>query len=126
MVDTSVWVAHFRKEASPAAQLLWKTDVNDVVVGDIVLLECLKGARDEAHAGKLEAALRAYNIVAMLDEGAAVESARNYRRLRGLGHTPRKAADLIIATFCIRRGYLLLHQDKDFAPMEAHLGLRAA
>jgi predicted nucleic acid-binding protein len=62
----------------------------------------------------------------MLNDALAVEAARNFRRLRALGTTPRKTTDLIIATFCIARGYALLHQDRDFDPMVAHLGLRAA
>jgi predicted nucleic acid-binding protein len=40
------------------------------------------------------------------------------------GPTPRKTIDIIIATFCIARGHELLHQDRDFEPLVAHLGLR--
>jgi predicted nucleic acid-binding protein len=60
----------------------------------------------------------------MLNDALAVEGARHYRRLRVLGVTPRKMTDLIIATFCIVRGYRLLHQDRDFEPMAQHLGLQ--
>jgi predicted nucleic acid-binding protein len=31
---------------------------------------------------------------------------------------------VIIATFCIRYGHVLLHADRDFEPMREHLGLR--
>jgi predicted nucleic acid-binding protein len=61
----------------------------------------------------------------MLGDQQAVETARLYQALRGLGLTPRKTIDVIIGTFCIRRGYQLLHQDRDFEPMHTHLGLRA-
>jgi hypothetical protein len=30
----------------------------------------------------------------------------------------------MIATFCIRNHHVLLHRDRDFAPMAEHLGLR--
>jgi len=40
--------------------------------------------------------------------------------------TIRKTADLIIATYCIERGHTLLHDDRDFDPIEEHLGLRVA
>lgn len=127
VVDSSVWVAHFRNQSTPAVTALrGGIDPNDIVVGDLILLECLQGARDEGHAARIEAALRAFAMEPMLDAGAAVAAARNYRALRALGVTPRKTADLIIATFCIARGYALLHQDRDFEPMIAHLGLRCA
>ncbi len=38
----------------------------------------------------------------------------------------RKTSDIIIGTFCIERRCSLLHDDRDFAPMEQHLGLVAA
>lgn len=127
VVDTSVWVAHFRNERSAAvSKLRGIADPNDVVVGDLVLLECLQGARDEAHAARIEGTLSVFQIESMLDAALAVEAARHYRNLRARGVTPRKTIDVIIAAFCIKRGYLLLHQDRDFEPMVAHLGLRAA
>lgn len=125
VVDTSVWVAHFRNETSAAVATLRALDnPNDVVVGDLVLLECLQGARDEAHAARIESALRVFQIEAMLDAGLAIDAARHYRVLRAMGLTPRKTIDLIIGAFCIRNGYRLLHQDRDFDPMVAHLGLQ--
>jgi predicted nucleic acid-binding protein len=33
---------------------------------------------------------------------------------------------LPIGTFCIEHSHSLLHEDRDFAPMEQHLGLMAA
>lgn len=126
VVDTSVWVAHFRNEPSAAVTKLRAiVDPNDIIVGDLVLLACLQGARSEAHAAQIEAALRTFPIEDMLGDQAAIEAARLYRALRALGQTPRKTVDVIIAAFCIRRGYRLLHQDRDFEPMCAHMGLRA-
>jgi predicted nucleic acid-binding protein len=124
VVDSSVWIAYFRNQRSPAVEALRGVNPNQIVLGDLVLLECLQGARDENHAAKLEAGLRAFTIEPMLNDALAVEAARNFRRLRTLGVTPRKTTDLIIATFCIARGYALLHQDRDFEPMVTNLGLR--
>jgi hypothetical protein len=124
VVDTSVWIAYFRNQRAPAVDALAASDPNAIIVGDLILLECLQGARDEKHAAKLETELRAFNIAPIMNEPLAIKAARNYRRLRTLGVTPRSTVDLIIATFCIERGYRLLHQDRDFDPMVAHLGLR--
>ena len=126
VVDTSVWIAHFRNEATSAVtELRAIANPNDIIVGDLILLECLQGARDEVHAAQIEAALRAFQVEDMLGDQPAVEAARLYRTLRALGQTPRKTIDVIIGAFCIRRGYQLLHQDRDFEPMSVHLGLRA-
>jgi hypothetical protein len=46
--------------------------------------------------------------------------------LRQRGITIRKTIDVMISTFCIRNGHILLHGDRDFAPMAEHLGLRTA
>jgi predicted nucleic acid-binding protein len=34
--------------------------------------------------------------------------------------------DMLIGTFCIESGFSLLHSDRDFEPMEQHLGLANA
>jgi predicted nucleic acid-binding protein len=47
-------------------------------------------------------------------------------RLRELDITIRKTADIVIGLFCIEQGYRLFHDDRDFAPMEQHLGLQVA
>jgi predicted nucleic acid-binding protein len=96
-----------------------------LLVGDIILLEILQGARDDLHAARIERDLRRYAVVALLDDALAVSAARNYRKLRNLGVTIRKTADIIIGTFCIEHGHVLLHDDHDFAPMEKYLGLKA-
>ncbi|MGA1342232.1 MAG: type II toxin-antitoxin system VapC family toxin [Hyphomonas sp.] len=126
VVDTSVWIAHLRNEATSAVTKLRAiANPNHIIVGDLILLECLQGARDEIHAAQIEAALGAFQAEDMLGDQPAVEAARLYRTLRALGQTPRKTIDVIIGAFRVRRGYQLLYQDRDFEPMSAHLGLRA-
>lgn len=125
VVDSSVWIDRFRGiETEATRKLMAIEDLGEVIVGDIVFLEVLQGARDDRHAARLERSLRHFAIEPMLNGDLAVAVARNYRHLRGLGVTVRKTPDMIIATFCIERGHLLLQQDRDFAPMVAGLGLR--
>jgi predicted nucleic acid-binding protein len=97
---------------------------DQVLVGDLILLEVLQGARDEAHAAQIERNLRRYPIAPMLDDAIAVQAARNYRVLRARGVTVRRTIDMFIGTFCVAGGHALLHDDRDFEPMVAHLGLR--
>jgi len=84
----------------------------------------LQGVADARQARRTEALLREFLVLPMVDDGLAVQAAENFRRLRALGVTIRKTMDLLIGTFCIRHGHQLLHRDRDFDPMEAHLGLR--
>ncbi len=126
LVDSSVWIAHLRGLRSPATAKLEAAVAREpVLVGDLILLEVLQGARDEAHAIEIERGLRRFEIVPLLDARLAARAARNYRTLRAMGLTIRKTADVIIGTFCIETRCALLHDDRDFAPMEAHLGLVA-
>jgi predicted nucleic acid-binding protein len=127
LVDSSVWIAHLRGSLTPAtAKLEVAVSREPILVGDLILLEVLQGARDERHAARIERGLRRFEIVPLLDANLAPRAARNYRRLRDMGITVRKTNNIIIGTFCIERGCSLLHDDRDFAPMEEHLGLVAA
>ena len=127
LVDGSVWIAHLRGRATAeTSRLQGYAAERMILLGDLILMEVLQGARDETHAEKLERGMRRFPLAAMLDEEIAVKSARNHRLLRGLGVTVRKTADVVIGTYCIVRGHSLLHADRDFLPMVRHLGLRAA
>jgi predicted nucleic acid-binding protein len=125
LVDSSVWIAHLRGEQSEAtAKLAQAVRREPVLVGDLILLEVLQGARDDAHAAAIEQGLRAFSLVPLLNADLAVQAAQNYRHLRTLGLTLRKTADLIIGTYCLAHDHALLHDDRDFAVMEQHLGLK--
>lgn len=127
LVDSSVWIAHLRGRRTPAVGRLEAAAGREpLLIGDLILLEILQGARDEAHAERIERGLRRYPLVPLLDRNLAPCAARNYRKLRALGITIRKTADIIIGTFCIEHRCSLLHDDRDFAPMEEYLGLMPA
>ena len=125
LVDASVWIAHLRGHRTEATAKLEAAAMREpLLIGDLILLEVLQGARNEAHALRILRGLRSYAVVQLLDAELAAHAARNYRKLRELGITIRKTADLIIGTFCIERRHSLLHDDRDFGPMERHLGLK--
>jgi Arc/MetJ family transcription regulator len=48
-----------------------------------------------------------------------------YCGVRAQGITVRRAIDVLVAGFCIERGDLLLHRERDFDAFEDHRGLRA-
>jgi predicted nucleic acid-binding protein len=125
VVDSSVWIGQLRRSGSHKVDRLTniRNPTTTILVGDLVLLEVLQGARDDRHAQDVETELRVFRIERMLNDDVAVKAARNYRMLRGRGITVHKTVDLIIATFCVERGHSLLHDDRDFDVMAPHLGL---
>lgn len=123
-VDTSVWVDWINHRKT--VQVLRLGDIlnqEDVVVGDVVLLEVLQGARDDLHARKISRMLDDCVHVSMLSKSLAVVASSNFRTLRHHGITVRKTPDIIIGTWCIENSVPLLHNDRDFRPMVEHLGL---
>ncbi len=127
IADSSVWIALFRNEDSALVERL-RSYINQgrVIIGDIILLELLQGARDHHHADVIELELREFPILPMLSPSLAVQAANHYRVLRSRGITIRKMADMIIGTYCIQHGHRLLQRDRDYLPMAQHLGLQLA
>jgi len=94
------------------------------VVGDLMLAEVLQGFKDDKGFNEAKRMLGQLEQVIVGGFDIAVEAARNYRRLRGLGVTIRGTVDVLIATRCIAGGFKLLHSDRDFDAFEQHLSLR--
>jgi predicted nucleic acid-binding protein len=125
VVDSSVWIATLRGQRTAQVTRLLEVSVQEpLIVGDRVMVEVLQGARDDLHAARIEQNLRQHVVEAMVTDEIAVRAARNYRIMRTQGVTVRKTIDVLIGTFCIERGHKLLHDDRDFDPMEAILGLQ--
>ncbi|MFT4913860.1 MAG: putative nucleic acid-binding protein [Brevundimonas sp.] len=127
LVDSSVWIDYFNgvgtRESDHLDAIL---GVEPVVTGDLIVAEVLQGFRRDRHFSQ---ALRLMQSLEPIDIGGfdiAVQAARNFRTLRGLGVTVRKTIDCLIATRCIRSGHALLYSDRDFDPFVRHLALRPA
>jgi predicted nucleic acid-binding protein len=74
VVDSSVWIAQLRGvQTAAVARLETLVDSDDILVGDLVFLELLQGARDDAHAARIARSLRRFPIVPMSSEALAVE-----------------------------------------------------
>jgi predicted nucleic acid-binding protein len=59
LVDSSVWIAHLRGHRTRAAIKLEQAAGREpLLIGDLILLEVLQGARDEAHAAHIERGTR--------------------------------------------------------------------
>jgi predicted nucleic acid-binding protein len=101
-------------------------DEADIVTTDVVLMEILAGARDEADANGLRRLLYRYELVpveGLIDFEAA---ASIYRTCRRGGSTIRTLVDCLIAAVAIRTDAAVLHQDRDFEAIARHTPLRLA
>lgn len=124
LVDSSVWIDFFRGTATPQVDRLDALlGVEPLAIGDLILTEVLQGFSRQSDFDQALAALGAFTLVEIGGQDVALQAARNYRALRGLGVTPRKTIDTLIATRCIESGHALLFSDRDFEPFVEHLGL---
>ena len=128
VVDSSIWIDYFRggRGASPGLldHLLDNGEVR-IVVPDLVLYEVLRGFRHERDHRQARQLMESLDVEATAGHELALAAAAHYRDLRGRGHTVRGSIDVLVASFCIERGYALLHRDRDFDAFEAFRGLRS-
>ena len=116
LVDTSVWIATFRKVRPLDLDALVGFD--EVVTCLPVIQEVLQGFRDEVPFRRARAAMFALPRVEspmgaeLFDE--AVELDRSARRS---GLTVRSTVDCLIAACAIRHGPEVLHIDRDFTAL---------
>ena len=125
LVDSSVWIDHFRGNDTPQVALLDRVLASEpVAIGDLILVEVLQGFTNDRDFNQARRLLTALTVIEIGGAGIAVQTAQNFRRLRALGITVRKTIDTLIAMRCIVDGLTLLHSDRDFDPFAQHLGLR--
>lgn len=124
IIDTTVWIDYFQGVTNPeTAWLHLELDRQRLGLTDVILCEVLQGVRDEFAAKDVERQLLKLEVFETGGVDLARDAARNYRTLRGHGHTVRKTIDCLIATFCLREQHSLLHRDRDFDPFETFLEL---
>ncbi len=125
VADTSVWIDYVRGIDAPHTNLLdYELDHSRIVTGDLIIAEFLQGFRSEEDYHKAKQIMESLEYHDFVGKDIALRTAQNYRKLRKSGTTVRKTIDVIIATFCIENDFDLLHNDRDFDPMERLLGLR--
>lgn len=127
VADSSVWVDFFNGVGRPEVDRLDDAlGAQEVLMGDVILLEVLRGFRRDADFRRARAALAPLPVLPMLGPAAAVRGAERYRVLRQRGVTVRKTVDVIIASACLDADVPLLFADRDFRPFVQHLGLQTA
>ena len=125
LVDSSVWIDYFNGTVTDKTDWLDSAlGDKEIIVGDIILTEVLQGFQTDYDFRTAQNLLLNFPFMEMVGRDLAVKSAMNYRHLRKQGVTVRKTIDVMIGTFCIHYRFSLLHDDRDFEPMEEHLKLK--
>jgi predicted nucleic acid-binding protein len=125
LVDSSVFIDYFNVKVTPKTIALdfFLDDGQTILLGDLVLMELLQGAKSDKQASLILKGLEEFQTIAICDPRCAIQAAQHYRTLRGLGITIRKTIDTLIATRCTMDNIPLLYSDRDFDPFVEHLGL---
>lgn len=128
LVDTSAWVEFLRGTGSATdrrvAELLAQTA--PVSTTDVVLMEILAGARDDAHRDQLRRLLARCDFVATEGPRDFEDAAGLYRACRRGGDTVRALTDCLVASVALRAGLAILHFDTDFDVIARHSPLQIA
>jgi predicted nucleic acid-binding protein len=129
LVDTSAWIELLRATGSTVHTRLRGLLVSggELATTELVVMELLAGARDEAHVGRLRRVVLGRCEV-LTGHGLAdyEEAATIYRHCRTRGATIRQLNDCLIAAVAIRAGVPLLHADQDFDQIARHCALTVA
>lgn len=125
IVDTSVWIDYVNGAETIQTNLLdIELKNRRVATGDLIIAEFLQGFRDDKQFQEAKEIMDSLEYFDFVGREIALNAAQNFRKLRKKGITIRKTIDVLIATFCIEYGFELLHNDRDFDPMEDVLGLK--
>lgn len=126
LVDTTVWIDFFSAKPYQHVETLENLIVGreDICLCGIVLTEVLQGIREDSEFIRTRDLFT--NLVFLpMEYSVFLRSAEIYRNLRRKGITIRKPVDCMIAAVAIAHDIPLLHNDRDFTPIEKHFGLKS-
>jgi predicted nucleic acid-binding protein len=129
LVDSSVWIDFFRGAANTATDQLVKLLKGgrleaEVGVADLVVYEVMRGIDKPKDRERARDLLLAIPVVEIGGLDNALLAAGHYNALRLRGYTVRSPIDVLLASYCITHGHLLLHRDADFDVLQTLRGLQ--
>ena len=125
LIDTTVWIDFFAGRQLPHVAALEDLIKNreDICICGIILTEVLQGIRQKSDFIKTKELFNAMVFLPM-SYSVFLGAAEIYRTLRRKGITIRNSVDCMIASVAIENDIMLLHNDRDFAPIEKHHNLK--
>ena len=127
LVDSSVWIDYFngaRNSQTDRLDALLAGADEELGVADLVVFEVLRGFSAPKTKDHAQALLLTTRVVEIGGLDNALLAAEHYSALRAQGYTVRSPVDLLLASYCIRHGHILLHRDADFDVIAALRGLQ--
>jgi predicted nucleic acid-binding protein len=126
LVDTSAWVEYLRGTGSRAHRRVRELLESEerLASTEVVVMEVLAGARDDAHLEQLRRLLFGCELLPLSGLSDYEDAAALYRQIRRAGKTVRSLTDCLIAVVAIRAGAELVHADRDFDTIARHAPLR--
>jgi predicted nucleic acid-binding protein len=124
IVDASVWIDYLNGVQNP--QTAWldsQAETTRLGLSDITLCEVLQGIDGDVQAAEIQRELLKLAVIPIGSVEIALQASQNSRKLRERGQKVSKTINCLIATFCIRFGHTLLHNDQDYDKYEQNLGL---
>lgn len=129
LVDSSVWIDFFNGASNTAVdrlEALLSDSSSTLATADLVVYDVLRGFRSSRLLVEAQELLSELTQVELGGLTNALQAANHYRELRTLGYSIRSPIDVLLASYCITHGHLLVHRDADFDVMAALRGLQIA
>jgi predicted nucleic acid-binding protein len=126
LVDSSAWI-EFLRGSGGWAHLRLRSALEEgaaLACTDVVLMEVLAGAGDDAERDRLRRLLYGTEFLGVEGPADYERAAELYRLCRRGGETPRQLTDCLIAAVAIRNDAELLCEDSDFLAIARHAPLR--
>lgn len=125
LVDTTVWIDFFAGQTLTHIETFESLleQEEDICICGIILTEVLQGIRKETEFQKTKNLFNSLIFLPM-SYSTFLQSAEIYRKLRQKGITIRKSIDCMIASVALENNISLLHNDKDFLPIERYCKLK--
>ena len=128
LVDSSVLIDHFRGTSNAQTEQLrrWLSGQDgppDIGVADLVVFEVMRGFSTTKAQARARDLLLALQLVEIGGLDNALMAASLYRRLREQGRTIHSPVDMLLASYCMTHGHVLLHRDADFESLKTLGGL---
>ena len=125
LVDTTVWIDFFNDRNTAHVRTLERmiADEEDICTCGVILAEVLQGIREEDDYARTLSRFDSFLFLPM-DRDTFLKAAELYRTLRRRGVTIRKPVDCMIAAVAIEHRIPLLHNGRDFDPIEKFCGLK--
>jgi predicted nucleic acid-binding protein len=127
LVDSSVWIDFFNGASNRAVDrlhALLEDSSSTLATADLVVYEVLRGFRNSRALVDAQALMSELTQVELGGLAHALQAADHYRALRSTGYSIRSPIDVLLASYCITHGHLLLHRDADFDVLQTLRGLQ--